>query len=168
MAHWTVVLSNVSLAEFVLLAALTAWQWMRHHIRGAGWVALSFVVVGGLSLALQIDPSLVDNQNTAKSFVAVLLLVPYFLFRFAASFRRPSRSVGVLALALTAAMIGFTFWLADVPSAEPPPRHTSWPTRSPFSRASPFCSDTSWHGSWCLPAASPRSPPGGCAWSPSP
>ena len=115
MAHWTVVLSNVSLAEFVLLAVLTAWQWMRHHIRGAGWVALSFVVVGGLSLALQIDPSLVDNQNTAKSFVAVLLLVPYFLFRFAASFRRPSRPVGVLALALTAAMIGFTFWLADVP-----------------------------------------------------
>ena len=52
MTHWTHVLSNVSLVEFVLLAALTAVQWVRHRILGAGWVALSFGILGGLSLAL--------------------------------------------------------------------------------------------------------------------
>ena len=56
MTHWTQVLSNVSLVEFVLLAALTTLQWVRHRIRGAGWVALSFAILGGLSLALKIDP----------------------------------------------------------------------------------------------------------------
>ena len=64
--HWTQVLSNVSLVEFVLLAALTALQWVRHRIRGAGWVALSFAILGGLSLTLKIDPGLVTNQNVAK------------------------------------------------------------------------------------------------------
>ena len=45
--HWTHVLANVSLVEFVLLAALTTLQWVRHRIRGAGWVALSFAILGG-------------------------------------------------------------------------------------------------------------------------
>ena len=56
MAHWTHVLSNVSLVEFVLLAALTTLQWARHRIRGAGWVALSFAILGGIPLAMKIDP----------------------------------------------------------------------------------------------------------------
>ena len=89
MTHWTHVLSNVSLVEFVLLAALTTLQWVRHRILGAGWVALSFAILGGVSLALKIDPGLVTNQNVAKSVVALLLVMPYCLFRFAATFRTP-------------------------------------------------------------------------------
>ena len=123
-AHWTDVLSNVSLVEFVLLAVLTVWHWVRLHIRGAGWVALSFSIVGGLALALKVHPALVDNQNTAKAFIAVLLVMPYCLFRFAASLRPPSRAVSVLAVALTAAMIGFTFWLPNLPvHGAPTPPH---------------------------------------------
>ena len=56
-----------------------------------GWVALSFAILGGLSLTLKIDPGLVTNQNVAKVLIAVLLVMPYCLFRFAAPFRRPSR-----------------------------------------------------------------------------
>ena len=55
MTHWTQVLSNVSLVEFVALAVLTALQWARHRIRGAGWVALSFAILGGLSLTIKIE-----------------------------------------------------------------------------------------------------------------
>ena len=73
MTHWTQVLSNVSLVEFVLLAALTALQWVRHRIAGAGWVALSFAILGGLSLTVKIDPTLVTHQFVAKSLVALLL-----------------------------------------------------------------------------------------------
>ena len=123
-AHWTDVLSNVSLVEFVLLAALTTWQWARHHIGGTGWVALSFSIVGALALALKIHPALVDNQNTAKVLVAVLVVMPYCLFRFVISFRAPSRAVRVLAVALTAAIVGFTFWLSYVPvHGAPTPPH---------------------------------------------
>ena len=123
MTHWTQVLSNVSLVEFVLLAALTALQWARHRIRGAGWVALSFAILGGLSLTVKLDPTLVTNQNMAKVLVALLLVMPYCLFRFAASFRPPSRTVHALALAVTVGIIAFTFALSYLPArgAAPPP-----------------------------------------------
>ncbi len=120
MTHWTQVLTNVSLVEFVLLAALTALQWVRHRIAGAGWAALSFAILGGLALTVKIDPSLVNNQNVAKSLVALLLVMPYCLFRFAASFHAPSRAVRYLALAVTAGIVAFTFALDSLPVAGHP------------------------------------------------
>ena len=120
LTHWTQVLLNVSLVEFVLLAALTTLQWARHRIRGAGWVALSFALLGGVSLAVKIEPSLITNQNVAKWLIALLLLVPYCLFRFAASFRRPSRTVRALAFAVTAGIVAFTFSLHYLPTRRIP------------------------------------------------
>ena len=70
MTHWTQVLSNVSLVEFVLLAVLTVLQWIRYRIAGAGWVALAFVLLGGLSLTIKIDPTLDTHQYLAKALVA--------------------------------------------------------------------------------------------------
>jgi hypothetical protein len=122
--HWTHLLSNVSLVEFVLLAALTTLQWVRHRIRGAGWVALSFAILGGLSLALKIDPGLVTNQNVAKTLIALLLVMPYCLFRFAATFRAPSRLVRALAVVLTVGIVLFTFTLKYLPApGSPAPPH---------------------------------------------
>jgi diguanylate cyclase (GGDEF)-like protein len=118
------VLSNVSLVEFVLLAALTALQWVRHRLRGAGWVALSFAILGGVSLALKIDPGLVTNLNVAKALIALLLVMPYCLFRFAATFRTPSRLVRTLAIVLTAGIVLFTFTLRYLPApGVPAPPH---------------------------------------------
>ena len=116
MTHWTHVLSNVSLVEFVLLAALTALQWVRHRIRGAGWIALSFAILGGLALALKIHPSLATNQNTAKALIALLVVMPYCLFRFAATFRAPTRVVRLLAMVLTVGIVVFTFTLQYPPA----------------------------------------------------
>jgi diguanylate cyclase (GGDEF)-like protein len=121
--HWTHVLSNVSLVEFVLLAALTTIQWVRHRIRGAGWVALSFAILGGLSLFLKIDPGLVANQYVAKSVIALLLVMPYCLFRFASTFRAPSVPVRAAAIVVTVAIVLFTFTLKYLPArgfAAPP------------------------------------------------
>ena len=124
MTHWTQVLSNVSLVEFVLLAVLTALQWIRHRIAGAQWMALAFLLFGGLSLTVKVDPSLDTHQYLAKAMVALLLLAPYCLFRFAATFRRPSTTVRTLAAGVTVAMIGFTFALSSLPSnGAPPPPH---------------------------------------------
>ncbi len=116
MKHWTQVLFDVSVVEFVLLAALTALQWMRHRMRGAGWVALSFAILGGVSLAVKLQPSLLTNPNEAKVLVALLLVMPYCLFRFAATFRAPRPLVRAFALAVTAGMVIFTFWLQYLPT----------------------------------------------------
>jgi diguanylate cyclase (GGDEF)-like protein len=123
-AHWTHVLSNVSLVEFVVLAALTSLQWARHRLPGAGWVALSFAILGGLSLALKIDPGLVTQQNVATLLLALLLVMPYCLFRFAATFRRPTRLVRALAVVLTLGIVLFTFTLRSLPvRGVPAPAH---------------------------------------------
>jgi diguanylate cyclase (GGDEF)-like protein len=123
-AHWTDVLSDVAVAEFVLLALITVWQWTHRRIRGAGWLALSLILVGGLSLALRVDPGLLDDRNITKAFVALFLLVPYCVFRFTAALRRPGWGVEAAAVALTGATIGLTFWLNDVPvHGAPAPAH---------------------------------------------
>lgn len=123
MEHWIHVLRDVSLVEFVLLAALTALQWIRHRIRGAGWVALLFAILGGISLAVKVAPSLVTQVTVAKVLVALLLLMPYCLFRFATSFREATAVVRMLAIAMTVGIVAFTFTLQYLPSpiSVPPP-----------------------------------------------
>jgi diguanylate cyclase (GGDEF)-like protein len=123
MAHWTQILANISLWEFVLLAALTLGQWLRHRIRGAGWAALAFGIIGGISAVAKVDPTIVTNETTVKILIALLMVVPYCLFQFAASFRRPPAVVQYAAAALTIAVIAFTFTLRYVPEpgAPPPP-----------------------------------------------
>jgi diguanylate cyclase (GGDEF)-like protein len=122
--HWTQVLANVSLVEFVLLAALATLQWIRHRIRGAGWVALSFAILGGISLVVKYDPSLVLHLTAAKVLISLLLVMPYCLFRFAASFRQPSVAVRALAIAATVGIVVFTFTLEYLPfPGYPPPPH---------------------------------------------
>lgn len=124
MEHWIQVLSNVSLWEFVLLAALTTLQWIRHRIRGAGWVALSFAILGGISLVAKYDSGLFVHLTPVKVLLALLLVMPYCLFRFAASFRQPSIVVRALAIAVTIAIVVFTFTLQYLPlPGFPPPPH---------------------------------------------
>ena len=124
MTHWTQVLSNVSLVAVVLLAVLTALQWIRHRVPGAGWVALSFVILGGLALALKIEPTLATHRYVAEALAALALLTPYCLFRFVASFRPPSRAVRSLAAGVTIAIIAFTFVPGSLPvRGAPPPPH---------------------------------------------
>ena len=128
MTHWTQVLADVSVVEFVALAVLTALQWARHRIRGAGWVALSFAILGGLSLTVKIDPGIVLNQTVAKSLIALLLVMPYCLFRFATAFRPPGASVRYSAALVTVAIIAFTFSLQylPLPGLAPPPHFVAY------------------------------------------
>jgi diguanylate cyclase (GGDEF)-like protein len=121
MLHWTQILANVSLWEFVLLAALTLGQWLRHRIRGAGWAALAFGIIGGISVVAKIDPTIVTNETAVKVLIALLMVMPYCLFQFAASFHRPPAVVQYTVTALTIAVIAFTFTLKYVPEAGAPP-----------------------------------------------
>lgn len=124
MEHWIQVLSDISLVEFVLLAALTALQWVRHRIRGAGWVALSFAILAGTSVVVKFAPGWDAHVTLAKVLIAVLVVMPYCLFRFATSFRDASDTVHVLAVAMTVAIVALTFWLQYLPfSGVAPPPH---------------------------------------------
>jgi diguanylate cyclase (GGDEF)-like protein len=123
MEQWIQALRDISLVEFVLLAALTALQWIRHRIRGAGWVALSFAILGGIALVVRFAPGWSAHITVARVLIALLLVMPYCLFRFATSFRQASVVVRVLAIAMTVGIVVFTFTLQSLPvsGASAPP-----------------------------------------------
>jgi len=123
-SHWTEALANVVLVEFVLLAVLTLVEWVRHRVRGSGWVALAFTIVAAVSVTLKVDPGLTSEHYAAKSLLALLIVVPYCIFRFTSAFRRPSLAVRTLALLVTAGLVAFTFVLRDLPvHGAPVPPH---------------------------------------------
>ena len=55
------------------------------------------------------------HLTAAKVLLALLLVMPYCLFRFAASFRQPSLVVRALAVAVTVGIVVFTFTLQYLP-----------------------------------------------------
>jgi diguanylate cyclase (GGDEF)-like protein len=122
-------LGNVALVEFVL-AVLALWQWHRSRIRGAGWAAISFLLLAGIGLAGKgirlgwIPPDLV----LLKVLVGVLLAVPYAFYRFAAAFDRPRPWIRLLAGGLTAAALVNTSTLDYFPikGFPPPPGFTAF------------------------------------------
>jgi len=128
--EFTRTLGNVALVEFVIVAVLALWQWRRSRIRGAGWAAISFLLLAGIGLAGKgirlgwITPDLV----LLKVLVGVLLVVPYAFYRFAATFDRPSRwirylAVGVTVTALVATSTLRYFPIKGIPS---PPGFTAY------------------------------------------
>jgi len=116
-------LGNVALVEFVVLAVLALWQWRRSRIRGAGWAAVSFLLLAGIGLAGKglrlgwIPP----DQALLKTLVGVLLAVPYAFYRFAAAFDRPRRWIRLLAVGLTVAALFATSALDYFPLRGFPP-----------------------------------------------
>ena len=124
MTHWTHVLANISTVEFVLLAALTLGQWLRHRICGTGWAAGAFAILAGTLLVSDIQPSFLTNDDVVKPLIAVVMLLPYCLFRFVTAFRQPSLAVRHTVAAMTAVIIGLTFALPQLPVAgEAAPPH---------------------------------------------
>ena len=48
--EFTRTLGNVALVEFVILAVLALWQWRRSRTKGAGWAAISFLLLASIGL----------------------------------------------------------------------------------------------------------------------
>jgi diguanylate cyclase (GGDEF)-like protein len=121
--QFTRTMGNVALVEFVILALLAIWQWARSRTRGAGWAAISFLLLAGIGLAGKalrlgwIPP----DQVLLKALVGVLLAVPYAFYRFAAAFDRPVRWIRMMAGSLTVSALFATSTLDYFPIRGFPP-----------------------------------------------
>jgi two-component sensor histidine kinase len=118
MVRATEVLRDVSQVEYVVVALVALWQWRRHRVPGAGWAAVSFTVLAvvvGLSRLLPHVASLLSIDLFLKGLLALLLVFPYCLYRFAASFLRPPAWIRWSAAALTLGVVAATFALEYVP-----------------------------------------------------
>ena len=123
MEDLSAVLDWVNVLAFVGLAGLTLLIWRRQRDQASKWLALTFGVLAAIAVAGRFTPE--ESRSEAvewlvKVEIAILVLFPYFLFRFAASFRRPGRLVESIAVGLTATIVIWTFFLSEIPSQGDP------------------------------------------------
>jgi diguanylate cyclase (GGDEF)-like protein len=120
--RWIEVLGTVALVEFVLLGLVAVAQWWRYRAVGARWAAATFGLLGAVALIGRIlrETATIPSPWMIKGLVAALALVPFSLYRFATTFRPPSRSVGRTAMTLTAAVLVATAALPYFPAPGAP------------------------------------------------
>lgn len=113
------VLSNIQLAAFAALAVVSLVEWRRRRGEAAGWVAATFGTVGAILVVGKLLPRDATGTPTVfwatKSLLAVLIMFPYFLYRFMASFRPPRRWLRIAAPALTALVAAGSLALPYLP-----------------------------------------------------
>ncbi len=114
----------VELACFVLITVTTSRRWLRHREAASGWLAATFGLLSGfigLAQFLPLPPYHGAVLWLVKGFLAGLLLFPYCLYRFMATFGAPRRWVSVTCHVLMAAVLGMTALLPPLPGANAKP-----------------------------------------------
>ena len=114
------VLGYVSAAAFGLLGFVSFWHWLRRRDAPSFWAALCFGALGAVALAGEVLPETANSDFelvAQRVLVVVLVLFPYFLFRFTSAFDPSSRRLGWPAAAVTAGLIAWTIALPDFPQA---------------------------------------------------
>jgi signal transduction histidine kinase len=114
-------LQYVNIVAFGVLAAVCFRTWRLRRGDASFW---AFATFGLLALVALTGPVLdaLDQQRLwfTKVVVALVVLFPYFLYRFAASFARPGRWVEAAAAAGTVGLIAWALLLPDVPDEGDP------------------------------------------------
>jgi signal transduction histidine kinase len=109
-------LQYVQIVAFVALAVVCFQQWRSRRDEPAFWALLTFGLLAVVAASGLVTDALAGDtppEWLSKLVIAVVVLFPYLLFRFAASFGWPSRRVELAALALTAAVV---VWAAALPT----------------------------------------------------
>jgi signal transduction histidine kinase len=114
-------LQYVNIVAFGVLAVVCFRTWRSRRGAASFW---AFATFGLLALVALTGPILdaLDQQRLwfTKVVVALIVLFPYFLYRFAASFARPVRRVEVSAAAATLGVIAWALLLPDIPDEGEP------------------------------------------------
>ncbi len=107
----------INLAAYIGLGLVTVSFWYRRRDRASRWAAIAFGSLGFLEL-LTLVPAHSGNlaeRGVLRIVIALLVLFPYFLFRFTMGFRRPGRNLASLLFGLTVLLVVWTFALPSIP-----------------------------------------------------
>jgi signal transduction histidine kinase len=105
---------------FVALAVLAALRWRGRRDRAAGWIALAFLTLGLIVTIGRLVPARPDDfleKASLRLDVELLVLFPYFLYRFATQFAPPSRRLQQIVAVFTIGLTVWTFALPHFPSS---------------------------------------------------
>jgi signal transduction histidine kinase len=115
------VLQYVNIVAFGVLALVCFRTWRRHRGDASFWAFATFGLLAAVALT---GPTLdgLDQQRLwfTKVVVALIVLFPYFLYRFAASFARSARWIEATAAGATVGLIVWTALLPDIPEQGEP------------------------------------------------
>ena len=115
----------INLVLFSALAVVALVQWRAGRGRAGIWIALSF---GSLAFVADVGRALPDEPDTflehaaGRVLLAVLVLFPYFLYRFTTTLKRPTRRLERFLGLMTVAVLIWTFALPALPAEGEP-----WP-----------------------------------------
>ncbi len=112
------VLNLVNAASFVALAGVAILRWRQRRGAARAWLAATLGILAAVSIAGRILPA--EGTSTEidlarKCLVAVLLLFPYCLYRFGATFRQPGRVTRIVSAATTAVCCALPFTFRRFP-----------------------------------------------------
>ena len=112
------VLRNVNAVAFCVLALACLHQWRKRHDSSVRWATLAFgslAVVGVIGVLLRLVPTTQFAGWFLKIILVVVILFPFFLYRFATAFERPSQLVAVTAHVSTAMVVLASLTLPYLP-----------------------------------------------------
>ena len=113
----------LNLVAFVALGVISLRGWLARRDPATGWAAATFGVLGAVVLLARVVPQHPHGllEGALLRFLIVLLVVfPYFLFRFTNAFGPPSRRLFAGVSVMTVALSIWTFALPDIPQAGEP------------------------------------------------
>ena len=97
--------------------AVTLVFWYRRRDRASMWAAIAFGSLGLLELLTLIPnhPGNIPERAVGRVEIALLVLFPYFLFRFTNAFRPPGQKLANALIVLSAVLVVWTFALPSIP-----------------------------------------------------
>lgn len=125
MRHTIEIVGVVNLVLFAAIAGVCVRHWLRERSPTALWAALAFVslaAVAGSGYLLPEEPGSTAEKVAQRFAVALLLLFPYLVYRFASAFEPSRRPLARFVDSLTATLVGATIALPSVPQ-----EGDSWP-----------------------------------------
>ena len=121
-------LRYVNMGSTFLVALACLYQWHRHRTAPARWAAVAFGSISCITVAgliINAEPGQQLSGLWVNALLSVLILFPYFLYRFTASFERPTPLLSRLVDGSTLLIVAATFALPGVPT-EGAPKPLSW------------------------------------------
>ena len=125
MRHAIGIVGVVNLVLFTAIAGICVRQWLRDRARTSMWAALAFVslaAVAGSGYVLPDEPETTLQKVALRISIALLVLFPYLVYRFASAFEPTRRQLARFVDSLTTALIAATIALPHVPTEGEP-----WP-----------------------------------------
>jgi len=123
--HAIGIVGVVNLVLFTAIAGVCVRQWVRDRSRTSMWAALAFLslaAVAGSGYVLPDEPETTAQEAALRIAIALLVLFPYLLYRFASAFEPTRRQLARFVDPLTTALVVATIALPDIPAEGDP-----WP-----------------------------------------